>query len=155
MVLQIQNQLTEMFEPVVIGLGYELAGLEYRPNPNYGLLRIYIAKKEGGITADDCAVVSRQISGVLDVEDPIPGHFNLEVSSLGINRPLFKFADYEIFTGEPVKIQLDGLYEGRRKFNGTILGVNKDAHNVLIEENDEKFEVPFDRISKARLIQEV
>ncbi len=143
-----------MFEPVVSGLGYELAGLEYRPNPNYGLLRIYI-NKDGGINVDDCATVSRQISGILDVEDPIPGHYNLEVSSLGINRPLFKLADYEKFAGQKAKIQLDSLYQGRRKFNCIISGVNKGSGIIILEENGETFEVPFERISKARLIQEV
>ncbi|THB70012.1 MAG: ribosome maturation factor RimP [Gammaproteobacteria bacterium] len=152
--LQIQDQLMAMFEPVVSGLGYELAGLEYRPNPNYGLLRIYI-DKEGGITVDDCAIVSRQISGILDVEDPIPGHYNLEVSSLGINRPLFKLADYQKFAGNEAKIQLDRLYEGRRKFHCVILGIDEGSNMVKLEEKDEKFEVPFERISKARLIQEV
>ena len=143
-----------MFEPVVSGLGYELAGLEYRPNPNYGLLRVYI-DKEGGVNVDDCAKVSRQISGVLDVEDPIPGHYNLEVSSLGINRPLFKLADYVKFAGKDAKIQLDGLYEGRRKFHCVILGADETSGFVALEEKGEKFEVPFERISKARLIQEV
>ena len=152
--MQIQDQLMAMFEPVVSGLGYELAGLEYRPNPNYGLLRIYI-DKEGGITVDDCAIVSRQISGILDVEDPIPGHYNLEVSSLGINRPLFKLADYQKFAGNEAKIQLDRLYEGRRKFHCVILGIDEGSNMVKLEEKDEKFEVPFERISKARLIQEV
>ena len=143
-----------MFEPVVSGLGYELAGLEYRPNPNYGLLRVYI-DKEGGVNVDDCAKVSRQISGILDVEDPIPGHYNLEVSSLGINRPLFKLADYEKFAGNKAKIQLDSLYEGRRKFHCVIKGVDEASGTVKLEEKDEQFEVPFERISKARLIQEV
>ncbi len=149
--MQIQDQLNAILEPVVTGLGYELVGIEYRPNVTNGLLRIYI-DKEDGIDVDDCAQVSRQVSGVLDVEDPITGQYNLEVSSPGINRPLFKLEDYQQFSGNKAKIHLNGLYEGRRKVVGTLQGI--DVREILIEVDGEQVKVPFDQIAKARLIYE-
>ena len=81
------TQLWDLLEPVVAGMGYELVEIEYNPSTRHGVLRLYI-DHEDGIQLDDCTDVSNQVSALLDVEDPIPGHYNLEVSSPGLDRPL-------------------------------------------------------------------
>jgi len=97
----VRETLLKLLEPVIEALGYELVELEFPPH----LLRIYI-DREGGVTVDDCEKVSRQVSSVLDVEDPIPGAYTLEVSSPGLDRPLRKEADFVRFTGEQAKLEL-------------------------------------------------
>lgn len=146
------DTLYQVLEPVVTGLGYELVGIDYRHNPKNALLRLYIDGPEG-ITLDDCTRVSRQVSGVLDVEDPIPSAYTLEVSSPGLDRPIFKPADYDRFKGEKVHLRLQGLYEGRRKFAGVLLGLRGDS--VAIDENGTEIEVPLAQIDKANLELEV
>jgi len=138
--------LTQLLEPVVNGLGYELVGLEYHPNRKRGLLRIYI-DHSAGIGVDDCARVSHQVSGVLDVEEPVSDEYNLEVSSPGLDRPIFKTADYDRFIGEQIRVRLDGTLDGRRKFRGRLLGLEGDA--VVIEDADGPVRVPLDRVYKA------
>jgi ribosome maturation factor RimP len=142
------DRVTELLEPVVEGMGYELVGLEYHPNSKRGLLRLYIDAPDG-IGVDDCARVSHQVSGVLDVEDPVPGEYLLEVSSPGLDRPIFKPADYDRFAGEIIRIRLHGLLEGRRKFRGRLGGRRGDS--VIIEEETGTVEVPLDRIDRANL----
>ena len=148
----IHDKLTAMAEPAVTSLGYELVGLEYRPNKSEGLLRIYIDSATG-VTLEDCEVVSHQISGLLDVEDPIQGAYRLEISSPGLDRPLFKAADFERFAGVEARIRLTGLWDGRRKFRGILRGM-QDGH-VLIEEEGTEHAVPLDRIDKANLVPDV
>ena len=86
--------LRDLLEPAVTALGCELVGIEYRPNGAQSLLRVYIDRPDG-VTVDDCSAVSYQVSGLLDVEDPVPGHYTLEVSSPGLDRPLFQAHDFE------------------------------------------------------------
>jgi len=129
-------------------MGYELVGIEFRANPRNSLLRIYIDKPEG-VSVDDCALVSHQVSGVLDVEDPIPGRYTLEVSSPGLDRPIFKASDYDRFAGERIRVRLQGLYEGRRRVLGVLRGLRGDS--VVIEENGVEIEVPLGQIEKANL----
>lgn len=140
--------LTEMLEPVVTGMGYELVGIEYRSNPKSALVRIYLDSPRG-ITLDDCERVSRQVSGVLDVEDPISIQYNLEVSSPGLDRPLFKPTDYDRFSGEKVRLRLKGVHAGRRRFAGILRGLRGD--DVVVEEDGVEVTVPLARIDKANL----
>lgn len=149
---QISETLTTMVEPVVTAMGYELVGVEYRPGRKDGLLRIYI-DTETGVTLDDCTQVSHQVSGLLDVEDPIPGHYRLEISSPGLDRPLIKSADYERFAGALVRVKLSGLWEGRRKIRGTLKGL-RDGH-VLVDEEGVVHEIPLDRIDRSNLVPDV
>ncbi|HKJ94613.1 MAG TPA: ribosome maturation factor RimP [Gammaproteobacteria bacterium] len=143
------DRLTDMLEPVVEGLGYELVGLEYHPNRKNGLLRIYIDHADG-VGVDDCATVSHQVSGVLDVEDPIPGEYNLEVSSPGLDRPVFKAGDFDRFAGEIVRIRLRGTLDGRRKFHGVLRGLDGDA--VVVEETDgATARIPLEQVDKAHI----
>ncbi len=122
----------ELLEPAVQALGYELVGVEYHGGgPGGGLLRVYIDNAQG-ITVDDCQTVSYQVSGLLDVEDPIPGNYTLEVSSPGLDRLLFKPGDYERFTGSLIKLRLGYPLEGRRRYKGRLRGI--EDGNVVIEQ---------------------
>lgn len=144
------KEIWSLIEPVVAGLGYEVVDIEFRPHSSNGLLRVYIDKKDG-IQLEDCEVVSRQLSAMLDVEDPIPGHFNLEVSSPGLDRPLRKADDFERFAGELVKIKMAmPNLEGQRNFTGKLLGLKEGK--VLLEADGETHYLPLGGIDSARLV---
>ena len=144
------QDLTELFEPVIRSMGYELVGIEFQGSTQHGTLRVYI-DHENGIGVDDCVAISHQISAILDVEEPIPQAYDLEVSSPGLNRPLFKPGDYEQFSGRPVKIKMAVAFEGRRNFKGVIQGV-KQSKTVQIRVDDENYELLISDIEKANLI---
>lgn len=148
---QAPEHLSMLIEPIVEGLGYECVGIEYNPHPKHGLLRIYI-DHERGILLDDCSKVSHQVSGALDVEDPIQGNYHLEVSSPGDDRPFFKLAQFERYLGSKVLVQLYAPVEGRRKIKGSIEQVAGDV--ITLQEDGQFFKVPFAAISKARLVPE-
>ena len=144
------SELTELLEPVVSAQGCELWGLEYHGNGRHrSLLRLYIEKSDG-VTLTDCERVSRQVSSVLDVEDPIQGEYTLEVSSPGMDRPLYKVEHYQQFVGERVKVKLRVPFEGRRQFSGILNGVENDEVKVLIDE--EEYLLPIEAIEKANLV---
>lgn len=142
----------EMLESAINSLGYELVGVEYRSGGHGGgLLRVYI-DSEQGISVDDCQTVSYQVSGILDVNDPIPGHYTLEVSSPGMDRLLFRPDDYRRFAGSLVKLRLAWPVDGRRKFKGRLQGL--DDGNVLLELDGEQVSLPLDQVEQARLVPE-
>lgn len=143
-----RQQLIEMLEPTVNGLGYELADLEWQTGPG-SVLRLFI-DCDAGITLDDCEAVSRQVSALLDVEDPIPGDFSLEVSSPGLNRRLVKAEHFERFAGERVKVKLKRLFEGRRNFKAKLLGYTEP--NVVLKEGKDEFAIPLEEIDTARIV---
>jgi len=144
------NDIWEIIEPVVEGLGYEVVDIDYRPHPTDGLLRVYI-DGPNGIVLDDCSAVSQQLSSVLDVEDPIPGQFNLEVSSPGLDRPLRKVADFKRFKGSTVKIKLTvPTLEGQRNFTGKLKGLENDE--VILVMDGETHYLALDIIDKARIV---
>lgn len=136
-------------EPVVTGLGYELVGVEYGGGPGNGRLRVYIDTPEG-VTLDDCAAVSERLSATLDVDDPIPEAYVLEVSSPGINRPLFLRDDFERFCGERVFVRLDQPVQGRRKFKGLLTRVEGDE--VLVEIDGATWRLPLAAVEQAHLV---
>jgi len=145
-----QNQaLFDLFEPEVIAIGYELLGIELNQNGHGSILRVYIDKDEG-ITVDDCVLVSQQLTGLLDVEDPISGNYNLEVSSPGLDRPLFTLDQFKKIIGETVKLKLYEKYNGRKRFVGILKSV--DNEEVVISSDDEEYNVPFGIIERARLV---
>ena len=143
------KHLWDLFEPVVNGMGYELIEIEYQPNPKYGVLRLFI-DKESGIQVEDCSAVSRQISAVIDVEDPVSGKFNLEISSPGMDRPLRRAEDFQQFAGEVVKIKTSMAFEGQRNFKGILKGLEEDL--VIVECDDKEVRLPITAIDKARLV---
>lgn len=146
------QDLTELFEPVIQSMGYELVGVEFLGGGGHGILRVYI-DQESGIGLDDCAKVSHQISGILDVEEPIQQVYDLEVSSPGLNRPLFKLADYQRFEGHAVKIKMAVPQQGRRNYNGMLQGVVESKY-VQIMIDGEIHKLPISGIAKANLIVE-
>ena len=145
--------LRSLLEPAVKTLGYELVGVEYTAAGTRSVLRIYI-DAEDGIGVEDCARVSHQVSGILDVEDPINGHYSLEVSSPGLDRPLFTLAHFERFEGCEVTIELKHTINGRRRLRGVLDGVRSGANVVLIEGGEEHL-VPFGAINKANLVPDI
>lgn len=136
-------------EPVVTGLGYELVGVEYGGGPGNGRLRVYI-DTAGGVTLDDCAAVSKRLSAALDVDDPIQEAYVLEVSSPGINRPLFLRADFERFCGEQVFVRLDRAVQGRKRFKGLLTRV--EGEEVLVEIDGATWHLPLAAVEQAHLI---
>ena len=141
----------EMLEPGIRSMGYELVGVEYQGGAGGGLLRVYI-DSEDGISADDCQKVSYQVSGVLDVKDPIPGHYTLEISSPGLDRMLFRLQDFERFAGQLARVRMSHPINGQRKFKGRLRGL--DGDNVVIEQEGQEISLPFDEIEQARLVPE-
>lgn len=148
---QAPEHLVNLIEPIVEGLGYECVGIEYNPHPKHGLLRIYI-DSDNGILVEDCSKVSHQISGVLDVEDPIQGNYQLEISSPGEDRPFFKVSQFERYIGSTVLVNLFKAIDGRRKITGIIEKVEDDI--ITLKDGEQVFEVPFVAMSKARLVPE-
>ncbi|MDW6091939.1 ribosome maturation factor RimP [Vibrio rhizosphaerae] len=145
----LEKQLSELLEAPVVAAGYELVGLEFVRAGAHSTLRIYI-DHDNGITVDDCAEVSRQVSAVLDVEDPISVAYNLEVSSPGVDRPLFKSEHYEQFIGHEVNIVLKMAVGNRRKWKGIIQSVDGETIAVTVDGQEEQFALS--NISKANLI---
>ncbi|MBC3412980.1 ribosome maturation factor RimP [Pseudomonas sp. SWRI107] len=143
------EQLQALLAPVVTGLGFECWGIEFVSQGKHSVLRVYI-DKEGGILVDDCAEVSRQVSSVLDVEDPISSEYTLEVSSPGMERPLFTVEQFASHAGEQVKIKLRSPFEGRRNFQGLLRGV--EEQDVVVQVDDQEFLLPIDSIDKANII---
>ncbi|KTC43672.1 ribosome maturation protein RimP, partial [Pseudomonas putida] len=123
--------------------------IEFSAQGRHSLLRVYI-DKEGGVLVDDCAIVSRQLSGVLDVEDPITVEYTLEVSSPGMERPLFTIEQFAAYAGAQVKIKLRAPFEGRRNFQGLLHGV--EDQDVVIRVDEHEFLLPIDSIDKANII---
>ncbi|EHH2447856.1 ribosome maturation factor RimP [Vibrio vulnificus] len=145
----LERQLTDMLESAVVASGYELVGLEFIRAGEHSTLRIYI-DHENGITVEDCAEVSHQVSAVLDVEDPISVAYSLEVSSPGLDRPLFKPAHYEQFIGQEVNVVLKMAVANRRKWKGEIHSVDGEAITLTVDGQQEEFALS--NISKANLI---
>ncbi len=146
------HTLTELTRSVVEPMGYELVGVEhFQRGGRHGgsILRVYI-DAQGGITLDDCVAVSHQLSGVLDVEDPIQGHYDLEVSSPGLDRPLFGVDHYQRFQGQRAKVRLFQKLEGRRHFEGLLAGVEGDC--LHLEVDGVVHHVPLAMIESARLV---
>ena len=141
-------ELRKLLEPVVSALGFELVGVEF-VSGRRGLLRLYI-DSEDGVTIDDCQAVSHQVSGLLDVEDSIQGQYSLEVSSPGLDRPLFRAADFERFAGHEVSLRLVAPVEGRRKFRGVLLGL-RDGR-VVVQVEEQELVVALEEIDAARLV---
>lgn len=146
-----QGKIRVLAEDLLANLGYELVDLEFSQNDEGSLLRLFV-DKEGGVTLDDCTHVSRMFGALLDVEDPISGRYNLEISSPGLNRPLRRFRDFSARIGETVKVTLVRPLDGRRRFKGVLKEVSEEPLTVTIEVDDEDYIVPLDESSKCNLV---
>lgn len=143
------TELESLLVPIVEALGYSCWGIEYLSQGRHTLLRVYIEHPEG-ISVEACAAVSRQASAVLDVEDPISGDYTLEVSSPGMDRPLFRLEQYADYVGEQAKIRLRVPYDGRRNFQGVIRGI--EGEDVILQVEDHEYLLPIDSIDKSNII---
>ncbi len=143
------NELAELLEPALGRMGYELADLEVRLGGNGGLVRVFIDKPDG-IDLDDCEKVSLAVSALLDVEDPVPGKYDLEVSSPGLDRKLTKIEHFQRFMGEVVKVQMRFPIAGRRRFRGKLMSL--DDENIVVEVDGESHSLALATIDTARLV---
>ncbi len=144
-----QELLRALAEPVVAALGCQLWGLEYLTRGRSATVRLYIDKPEG-VLLEDCERVSRQFSSVLDVEDPIAGEYTLEVSSPGMDRPLFTAEQYRQYLGEKVALRLHVPVDGQRRFRGVIEAVEGEQVSVVVD--DKKYELPLGSIDRANVV---
>ncbi|MHB1949286.1 MAG: ribosome maturation factor RimP [Gammaproteobacteria bacterium] len=149
---QVATSLRDLLASVVTSLGYESVGTELISQGRGSLLRVYI-DSEQGITVDDCSKVSYQVSAMLDVEDPIRSQYTLEISSPGLDRPLFELAHFEKYVGNKVKIRLMAPIDNRRNLVGVLMRVEGKNIHLLID--TEELVVPFSEIEKAKLIANV
>jgi ribosome maturation factor RimP len=143
-----QDKLSELLAPVVEDLGYVFWGLEYQVRKADALLRVYI-DSNNGISVDDCATVSHEISGILDVEEPITMAYILEVSSPGMDRILFSTQQFSEFLGSDVKIKLNQKVDGRRKIKGKINSVA--GEEITMDTEEGQITIEFDKIMRARI----
>jgi len=141
--------LKTMLEPAVHAVGMQLWGIEFLAQGKHSVLRIYI-DSVNGVTIDDCEAVSHQVSGILDVEDPIKGEYHLEVSSPGMDRPLFTHEQMARYVGETIKVKLQLAIGGRRNFTGVLSAAQGDA--LTFDVDGQSLTVTFNQIDKANLV---
>lgn len=147
-----KEELIKLLEPPLQALGFELADLDVHTGRN-GLLRVYIDHEPEGVTLADCELVSRQLGAFLDVADPLPGSYVLEVSSPGLDRRLRTVAHFQRFVNEPVKVELREPRDGRRRLSGRVSGV--EGGTVVIEAEGEIWRLELQDIAMARLVPQV
>ncbi len=138
-----------MLRPAVEEVGVELLGIEFVSAGKHSILRIFI-DHENGINVDNCAEVSRQVGAILDVEDPISTEYNLEVSSPGLDRPLFTLEHYQAVIGETVNVRLSLPLNGRRKFKGKLETIEND--NLIVTVDGEAYELVFSNVDKGNVV---
>jgi ribosome maturation factor RimP len=151
MTATLRERLIVLIEPLLGRLGYELVELEYAAGRSSAVVRLFIDRPEG-ISIEDCERASREAAALLDVEDPIPTAYTLEVSSPGFDRVLRTPAHFARFVGERVFVELRVPRAGRRRYTGTLLAA--DDAGITVEVDKQKVEVPFGEIGKARLAPE-
>ncbi len=141
--------LEALFAPIVEGLGFTLWGVELRSSQKHAHVKIFI-DHEAGITVDDCSQVSHQVSGILDVEDPISVAYTLEVSSPGLERPLIKIEHYKKYIGQTIKVRLSWAVNERKNYLGILKDVSDE--DIVMEVDEEQIEFPFNSVKRANLI---
>ena len=151
---KIDPVLHDRLATLIESMGYELVGCDLSPQGRLVVFRIFIDGHEGkkGVTIDDCSRVSRQVSAMMDVEDPIQGRYTLEVSSPGIDRPLFELKQYLRFVGSRIKIRLHAPIDRRRQYKGILKRVEGEDIYLLEDETDKEVAIPFSAIEKANVI---
>ena len=148
----VELRMMDLFEPTVAAMGYELVGIEYLGQGQHSRLRVFI-DQPNGISVDDCEKVSRQVSAILDVEDPIRGQYALEVSSPGLDRPLFKLEHFARFVGQLVKLRLRQARAGQRNFKGTISAVSEGQIELTLDDGV-VLRLAFTDVDKANIVPE-
>ncbi len=148
---KISDKIEALIDPVITDMGYELVGIEHTASGKHSILRVYI-DSENGIGLDDCEAVSRQVSAIFDVEDPIATQYNLEVSSPGVERPLFHIGHYQRFLGYDIKLRLVRPINGQRKFNGVIGSVSELDNSVELVTELGSVTLDIELIEKANLV---
>jgi len=147
--MDLAARITELIEPTVSGMGYELVRVRLMGG-NTPTLQIMAERPDGTMTIEGCEELSRAISAHLDVEDPIAGEYNLEVSSPGIDRPLTRFGDFIRFAGLEAKVELTPGHDGQRRFRGRLKGV--DGSDILLEAEDGEHRLPWSAVHQAKLV---
>ncbi len=145
----VESTLRNRLASLVNAMGYEFVGCELQRQGRGSVLRIFI-DNENGITLTDCSNVSRQVSAMLDVDDPVQGQYTLEISSPGINRPLFEMSHYQKYIGSHVKVRIQASINGRRNFAGVLQRVGEMNIYLLVDE--EEIMLPFSEIEKANIV---
>ena len=143
------SELEKLLEPSIERLGYELSDLEVKLGGKSGLIRLFIDHPDG-IGIADCEKVSSAVSALLDVENPVPGHYDLEVSSPGWNRKLTKLEHFQRFEGETVKVEMRFPIAGRKRFRGTL--ASSDDANIVVDVDGVSHTLPMATIDTARLV---
>ena len=146
---RLEKKLSDMFESVIESMDYELVCVELTGSGNGTILRVYI-DSDKGITVDDCTAVSYQLSGLLEVEDPIQSQYTLEISSPGLDRPLVKPEHFMQFVGDLVKVRSTEAVLGRRNFKGILESF--DGEHLSVAVDNEVYEIPLDIVEKANLV---
>ncbi len=147
------DKLQQIIAPAVEALGFELYGCVLHAEMSHSTLIIYIDRPEG-VNCDDCAKISRQVGALLDVEDLISGRYSLEVSSPGIDRPLFRLPHYERVVGESVKLRLRQAQDNKRNLTGVLKAVAGDQITLLLDDGSELV-LDFAEIDKAKLVSDL
>jgi len=144
------EELTNLVAPAIADMGLECLGVEYSPSHGNSLVRVYIDRMDAPVTVDDCEAVSRQVSALFDVNDPIVGRYTLEVSSPGLDRPLYTPGQFARFVGEDAKIELSLPLNGRRRFQGPILAV--EGETITVEQDGAAVDIPHGNVHRAKLM---
>ena len=150
----LEARIAKIVEPAIVGLGYRLVRVKLSAM-NGTTLQIMAERPDGSMNVDDCEVVSRDLSPLLDVEDPIDREYNLEVSSPGIDRPLVRRSDFETWGGHLARIELEQLLNGRKRFRGKLAGVDGDELRIALDsskDGDSHALVPLSAIAEAKLV---
>jgi ribosome maturation factor RimP len=143
-----EEKVAALVEQAVSDLGYRLVRVRHWARDR--VLQIMAERREGGMSLDDCETLSRALSPLLDVADPIAGEYDLQVSSPGIDRPLVELEDFERFAGHEAKLETAQMIEGRRRFRGMLVGVEGEAVKIAIPEGETT--IPFASLSNAKLV---
>ncbi|MFQ3345472.1 MAG: ribosome maturation factor RimP [Porticoccaceae bacterium] len=144
------GKIKELLQPVIEALGCQLWGIDLQSGAKTKLLRVFIDREDGLIGIEDCEKVSRQSSSILDVEDVINGEYILEVSSPGMDRPLYEIGHYQKYIGEDISLKLRFPYEGRRNFKGRLTAI--DGDEIIMVATDHEFLFPIEAIERANVV---
>ena len=148
--MDITNRIQGMIEPSVEELGFDIVRVQMSGKETQ-LIQVMVERKDGkGMTVDHCATISRAISALLEVDDPVKGAYTLEVSSPGMDRPLVRIGDFERFRGYQAKVELHQVLDGRRRYKGELLGVEGDMVRMMVD--GEEVDLPHPDITRAKLL---